>query len=287
MTGEQFTPDGLDRRVAALITAESPTAVFKILLEGAGLAAPRAAVYLLRQGGIKGWGTLGFGTDAAQRQRQHMAAADEGWLGSLAASDEPLHETGSPGPALEFGQPASDEWYGIPVRVKQRPIALIVAERSAGVEPWHPGVLRTLVRIACMRLELDLLRRKLGIGPTASPPTDAAPAESSEAPAAPEPSELQEEAPPPAVDEKRLEAARRYARLVATDIRLYNEEAVMQGRRGGDLVQRLGDHLGRGKETFLRRHGSLGPTALQILHDAYVQVLAAGDEQLMPRTVLD
>ena len=110
MTGEQFTPDGLDRRVAAIITAESPTEVFKILLEGAGLAAPRAAVYLLRQGGIKGWGTLGFGSEAAQRQRKYLTAADEGWLGKLAATADPLHETDSPGPALEFGQPASDEW---------------------------------------------------------------------------------------------------------------------------------------------------------------------------------
>ena len=61
----------------------------------------------------------------------------------------------------------------------------------------------------------------------------------------------------------------------------------MLGRSHGDLVGRLGDHLGRGKETFLRRHGSLGPTGLQVLHEAYVQVLAAGNEELMPRSVLD
>ena len=74
-----------------------------------------------------------------------------------------------------------------------------------------------------------------------------------------------------------LDAARRYARLVATDIRLYNEEAVTLGRRNGDLVKRLEEHLGRGKETFLRRHGDLGPTAIELLRDAYVQVLAGGD----------
>jgi hypothetical protein len=60
----------------------------------------------------------------------------------------------------------------------------------------------------------------------------------------------------------------------------------MLGRRHGDLVDRLGDNLDRGKETFLRRHGDLGPRGLEILHDAFVQVLAAGEERLLPRTAL-
>jgi hypothetical protein len=76
---------------------------------------------------------------------------------------------------------------------------------------------------------------------------------------------------------------RRYARLVATDIRLYNEEAVVLGRRHRDLVDRLSDQLARGKEAFLRRHGPLGRTALEILRGAYVEVLAGGDENLVPR----
>jgi hypothetical protein len=84
-----------------------------------------------------------------------------------------------------------------------------------------------------------------------------------------------------------LAAAQRFARLLATDIRLYNEEAVVLGRRNRDLAQRLGEHLSRGKQTFLRRHAALGPAGLHILHEAYVQVLAAGDPSLLPATALD
>ena len=86
---------------------------------------------------------------------------------------------------------------------------------------------------------------------------------------------------------EKLHTARSRNDQVATDIRLYNEEAVMLGRRHGDLVERLGRHLGQGKETFLRRHGSMGPAALQILHEAYVQVLAAGNAEIMPASALD
>jgi len=73
-----------------------------------------------------------------------------------------------------------------------------------------------------------------------------------------------------------------YARLVATDIRLYNEEDVILGRRQGDLAERLGEHLDKGEETFMRRHGDLGHEGREILHDAYVQVLAGGDAELIP-----
>ena len=158
-----------------------------------------------------------------------------------------------------------------------------VFSSTGGIRPDNPA----MPYMIDMDDPAHLLRRKLG---AAAPATAPAPRDREEAepePAPAEPSGLQEGAAEPAVDEKRLEAARRYARLVATDIRLYNEEAVMQGRRGGDLVQRLGDQIGRGKETFLRRHGSLGPTGLEILHEAYVQVLAGGDEALMPPSVLD
>jgi len=291
MKPDALSLEGLDRQVQELIDAETPTDVFKALLAGARLAAPRAAVFLVRQSQIKGWGSVGYGSEAAQRQHAHSSPADAGWLGALAAGEQPVLETGTMGGDLDFGQSPSTEWYGLPVRVKGRSIALLVAEHGGAEQPWSPALLRTLVRVSQLRLELDLLRRKLKPAAAATAPAEhPAPAgraaEDSDQPPADtglSPAAEQE----PRVDEQQLEAARRYARLVATDIRLYNEEAVMLGRRHGDLVERLGRHLGQGKETFLRRHGALGPTGLQILHEAYVQVLAAGNAELLPASVLD
>jgi hypothetical protein len=289
MNADQFSPEGLDTHVQRVAEAKRPTDIFKALLEGSRLAAPRAAIFLVRQNEIKGWGSTGYGSEAAQRQQAHLSPADSGWLGRLNASAEPLDEQDSIGGDLDFGQPPSTEWFGVPVRVKNRSIALLVAERASTETPWHPALLSLLIRVAQLRLDLDLLRRKLE-GATAAPAQSPQPEAPSEPPTpepVAEPDPAPEAASPAIADEKQFEAARRYARLVATDIRLYNEEAVVQGRRNGDLVERLGPHLARGKETFLRRHGSLGPTGLQILHEAYVQVLASGDEQLMPSSVLD
>ena len=41
------------------------------------------------------------------------------------------------------------------------------------------------------------------------------------------------------------------------------------------------DHLTRGKDTFRRRFPSIGDLGAGILHDAYVQVLAGGDDSLI------
>ena len=79
----------------------------------------------------------------------------------------------------------------------------------------------------------------------------------------------------------RREEAQRFARLVATDIRLYNEEAVILGRRQGDLERRLSDLLERGREVFHRRFPELGHEGMHMLHEAYIQVLAAGDPALL------
>jgi hypothetical protein len=79
----------------------------------------------------------------------------------------------------------------------------------------------------------------------------------------------------------RREEARRYARLVATDIRLYNEEAVVVGRRQRDLAGRLREHLHRGRESFARRFPDLGADGAKLLEDAYVHVLAGGDASLL------
>jgi len=321
MTTEALSLENLEDQVRSLTVAETPAEVFKTLLEGTRVAAPRASVFLVRQNELKGWGAIGYPPDAARQQREFIGPVTEGWLGEVLRSEPPLHSTDAGTQVHGFGQPTPSECFGMSVRLKGRPIALIVIERIEGELPWYPSILGILVRVAQMRLDLDLLRRKVGAAaatraaaqgerPVAQPspaPPVAAPVEAATPPApletppataeaanvehvsvaevaaaAPEPTEqaAPEESP-------QVEAARRYARLVATDIRLYNEESVVLGRRQGDLAERLQDSLTRGKETFQRRHGDLGPDGLRILYDAFTEVLAGGQADLIPGAILD
>lgn len=302
MSPDYSSVSALQEKVAAIASATSPTELFKALLDGSRLAAPRAAVFLVRRDQIKGLGGRGYDPDTGQRLRAFAAAGDEGWLGSLAAKDETVLEQRRGAAAdPDFGQSPASESAAVAVRVKGRAIAVVLLERSGNEAPWAPPFLSVMVQVAQLRLELDLAQRKrpaaaartdeTAVPVAAAVPVGVAGAATQEKPAPVEATGL---APAPAttagaaaVEDPSLDAARRFAKLVATDIRLYNEEAVLLGRRNGDLGERLAEHLTRGRETFLRRHGDLGPTAIEILHEAYTQVLAGGDESLLPASILE
>jgi hypothetical protein len=276
MSLDTVSLEDLERHVRALTAPQGPAELFKNLLEAIRLVAPRGSVYVIRKDEVRGWGAVGFPEDASRALRSRSAGLTDGWIGRVLGSELPIYEPDAEGVCPGYGQPPPGECVGLAIRVKERPIAMVVVERQAHEQPWQPPLLSVVARVAQLQLELDVLRRRVGAPePAPAPP---AVAEHSARPSPRSPSAPRELS----LDDPNLEAARRFARLVATDIRLYNEEAVLLGRRQRDLTDRLADQLTRGKEAFLKRHGTLGRTALEVLRAAYVEVLAGGDETLLP-----
>ena len=295
------TLETLDRRIAELASFVSPSEIFRALLEGTVVGTPRAAVFLLREGRWKGWSSIGYSSTAAQSQRQTTAPTDSGWLAALASEEDVRWRSIVSGESVpDFGQPHQAEAVGLPVRVGGKAVAIVIAERRADEQPWSPAALSILCQAARLRLELDLAWRRLkGQAGASAAPVSTMPEAASQAPVGSEMPPAPQ-APPPqapaaateiapwsgasagtAETDPRREEARRYARLVATDIRLYNEEAVVVGRRERDLARRLGEQLQRGREAFAHRFPDLGSDGAKLLDDAYVQVLAGGDPSLI------
>jgi hypothetical protein len=299
MSGDTASMEILDRKLAELASFLSPGEIFRALLEGTTTGAPRTAVFLLREGRWKGWSSIGYPAAVAQRQRQAVLPGDGGWLAGLAAEEDVRWRSLAEGESVPaFGQSGYGEAIGLPVRVGGKAVAILVAERASDELPWSPAALSILCQAARLRLELDLAWRRLKAGQTAVPAAaearEAVPvAATAEEPAAPAPHEAPAPAPtaelapwnglPAGRDDTdpRREEARRYARLVATDIRLYNEEAVVVGRRQRDLANRLNEQLQRGRESFSRRFPDLGAEGTKLLDDAFVHVLAGGDASLL------
>jgi hypothetical protein len=78
----------------------------------------------------------------------------------------------------------------------------------------------------------------------------------------------------------REQAARVYARLLAGDVRLYNEEAVITGRSRGDLGVRLEEPITLARRRYLARCGRVDPDAVW-LREAMRELLAGGREGLL------
>ena len=76
-------------------------------------------------------------------------------------------------------------------------------------------------------------------------------------------------------------AARRYARLVVSEIKLYNEGAVEEGRSRRDLLARLGPEIDRARRLYEERVPLSVPGRSEYFQQELIQTLAGGDPSLL------
>lgn len=125
--------------------------------------------------------------------------------------------------------------------------------------------------------------------PAVAPPPPPAPAP---APApAPPPAPAPAPAPPPVAaapaappvqamspeQQKAHDDARRFARLVVSEIKLYNEAKVAEGRKTKDIYERLKEDIERGRQMFNDRVAADVRDAADYFQDELVRILGGGD----------
>lgn len=80
-------------------------------------------------------------------------------------------------------------------------------------------------------------------------------------------------------DERRLHNdARRFARLLVSEIKLYNDKKVQEGRENSDLYQRLQEAIDRSREMYDKRIQPPVAAKFDYFHYELVSSLAEGDE---------
>jgi len=113
----------------------------------------------------------------------------------------------------------------------------------------------------------------------APPPAEAAPTPVGEQVAAPPPpapagfdiSQLSE------ADQKTHRDARRFAKLLVSEIELYNKSKVADGRKNKDLYKRLKSDIDRSRKTFEKRFGKSLGKEVDYFHEELVKNLATND----------
>jgi hypothetical protein len=80
-------------------------------------------------------------------------------------------------------------------------------------------------------------------------------------------------------DERRLHNdARRFARLLVSEIKLYNEQKVVEGRESSDLYDRLREAIDRSREMYDKRVQPAVASKFDYFHYELVNSLAEGEE---------
>ena len=81
----------------------------------------------------------------------------------------------------------------------------------------------------------------------------------------------------PADDSKKHDEARRFARLLVSEIKLYNEPKVDAGRRNKDLYERLKEDIDRSRQMYDERISEDVRKTSNYFYDELVRILADGD----------
>jgi len=77
------------------------------------------------------------------------------------------------------------------------------------------------------------------------------------------------------------EEARRLARLLVTEIKLYNEEQVEAGRRNRNIYEVLREDIDRSRQIYEERIDDTIRTEADYFHDELVRILAAGESEIL------
>lgn len=76
--------------------------------------------------------------------------------------------------------------------------------------------------------------------------------------------------------DERREEARRFARLLVSEIKLYNERAVLEGREGGNLYARLKEDIDRSRQMYNDRIPEDVRSSSNFFYEELVRILAEG-----------
>jgi hypothetical protein len=270
--------DRLSDAVRRLDGARSLIEVLDVLVDAGSREVPRVAIFLVRGGKLAGWRAAGFSRDNDPRELE--VPIDQAGLltravrsSAAVATSDAASGDGGAGP---FGVlPGSNAAVAIPLRVGGETVGVLYADdvsaRDHDVPSAWPESVEVLARHACRCLEVVTIAR---VTQPASMPAMPAPT--------PTPRRLTPQARnfQPGHDDDD-DAARRYARLLVSEIKLYHESAVTAGRRDRDLLERLRAEIDRAR----RLYGERVPAAVQARTDYFdqelVRTLANGDASLL------
>ncbi len=244
--------------IRALDSARSLTDALDALLADAARATERAALFLVNGDRLRSWKTVGF--PALDAHPFESSITGEGLLAQAIRTGEAVASS-DVGPAPAFAAVPDDRiGLAVPILVGGRAVALLYAD-NVGTSPevpaaW-PEVVETLAAHASIVLALLTASRTLqalsapSAGPTAMSGSD---------------------------DEQ---GARRYARLLVSEIKLYNEGAVRVGREKRDLLARLAMEIDRARRLYEERVSPAVAARGLYFQQELVQTLADGDPGLL------
>lgn len=290
------SPDALarlrDDMQQILRAASASTALNLLLASVVRHGGRRAILFILRKGDLWAWSGLGPGGERLRISRLTLRPEESPALSSALQVRKTRRPSEPEAWAERAGGPAAGEVAAVPLLSADRLSGVLWFE--AGTPPGSGSIEATecLVAAAGAALELIALKRPGPIPAGARMTADERALGASLPYALAEEAGASEEAggaapasgsvPAPRPDLARQhEDARRLARLLVSEIKLYNEDRVVLGRKARDLYQRLRDDIERSRQVYTERVSAEVRATTDYFQQELVASLAEGDESLL------
>lgn len=288
--------DLLNAAIASVQDATSQADILTSLLDGAEKFSERCGLLVTRGANAAGWQCRGISLDVFRRtQLDCSRGLSERAIRTKAPAAGSIFELDS-NFASQLGEPKDGNVILLPLAVRDRVVALLFADGGAkGAEGLDVSAVEILVRSTVLWLETLSMRKvsadqpaqapaqvvsASGHGVAAADPTPHAPFAGA---ANPRPENPARGAAHSGNGESHDEAhskARRFAKLLVEEIKLYNQGKVSEGRQNRDLYSRLREDIEKSRAAYNKRFGD-AIQDVDYFTGELVRILADNDRSLL------
>ncbi len=279
----------LNASISAIRESFTQAEILKSLLDGAAQFVSRTALFVIRGNNLAGWQSRGFTDDDV---RGLNLDASQG-LAARAIEAKSRAAAAAADFDSAFIQHHRAPWDGnatvFPLVVRDKAAALLYCDagKNSNSKPDLAAV-EVLTRYTCLWLEQTS-------GKKSQPATDAtAVAEPQEAaPPAPVAAPAVASAPPkaapggvlieqlPAEEQDLHRKAKRFAKLLVDEIKLYNQSKVAEGRQNREIYKVLREDIEKSRATYNKRYGNTPVASANYFSDEVIRILADNDRALL------
>ena len=314
-TGPGF--DQLKASLSALEKGTSLSEVLTVLVNEVAQYVDRAAMFIVKGPSAIGWYARGVEPTDVIKQVNVPLNADT-VLRNVNNSRHALRGAmlHSPGTSQALARLGGNPQavLAVPLILRDKLAAILYCDTTQEeVPPPAADLIEILVLFAGKTIDmLSLAPKTANTGPTAAPAAARPAPAPAPRPAAPPPAAPPDEGgstvmfnaqqmnalrpqasaprpapPPPAAaamspeETKAHEDAKRFARLVVSEIKLYNEAKVNEGRRHKDIYERLKEDIERGRQMYADRVAPSVRDSTNYFYDELVRILAGGDQSAL------
>lgn len=291
--------DLLYAAVSSVYDANGQADILKALLDGSAQFIARTALFVVKAGNLSSWQARGFDGDL----KGINISGSSGLAGRALQDKEPVSAAAAEfdsGFISSHGNPFDGNATLHPLVVRDKVAAVLYTDAGTEMEGLSDqSSVRVLVRSASSWLEILALRKSGGGIAEASAPEPVAQAAAPPMPSAPEPPPPAPEPPPPAPepppppkaaaaaggdtsglsseDQEVHKKAKRFAKLLVDEIKLYNQAKVTEGRENKDLYSRLKEDIDKSRNTYEKRYGSTVAASAGYFTSEVIRILGDSD----------